>query len=128
MRVADILAAHRARVAAELSGTEYVEPPHIPGPPMPPGKPPVPRCKHLNLGFVALMKKGLTMQRVLASGHVTPEVYEARMAACLACDHVSERRGKHYCECCGCPRWRVAALENKNLYVKHLCSREPRAF
>ena len=57
----------------------------------------------------------------LASGKVPLPVLEMRIKKCENCLHCTRVKDKIFCECCGCPKWRLADLKHKNQYVGHYC-------
>ena len=89
-------------------------------------------CKQ-NKGWIrSLTSKALSLAKVVSSANVPDPVYEVRMEACLACDHVTKGDGAEWCECCGCPKWNAggvnSSLRYKNRKAGWRCPRDPPAF
>lgn len=67
----------------------------------------------------------VSLAKVLASADVPEAVYEKRMAECRVCAHSREGGGRHWCRCCGCPRWIAgrlgSSLEFKNRKAAWAC-------
>lgn len=121
----------RQRAAAELAGLP------IPEPVVPSAlrlyDAPVPestRCNGYDSGWLALVKMGLSVVRVLSSPPVDDLTFWTRMAACYECEHseVGRDRSQLFCRCCRCPEWSKAALSSKNSHSAHACPRDPPAF
>jgi len=90
-------------------------------------------CKENNDGWLAAKaKQALTLALVILSPAVPDYVGASRMGGCIACEHCTERDGKHYCECCGCPRWNMgdigSDLEYKTTKAAWMCPKKNPAF
>ena len=95
-------------------------------------QPAVPCPGQTRSGIRSLAGRGISLVAVLASADVPDAVYEARMASCRACPHRTFYRGRHWCGCCGCPRWNLgrtgSSLEFKNRKAAWACPKPEPAF
>lgn len=90
-------------------------------------------CRKQNEGWLRdIASKALSLAAVVSSPVVPASVSAERLGRCVVCPHCSERHGKHYCGCCGCPMWNVgkvdSALEYKVTKAGWRCPREKPAF
>ena len=90
-------------------------------------------CEENNDGWLtAKAKQAFSLAIVISSPAVPEDVRAERMASCASCEHCTERDGKHYCECCGCPRWNVGTvgsdLEYKTGKAAWMCPRVAPAY
>ncbi len=90
-------------------------------------------CAGQNKGWIARTRsKALSLAIVVASGTVSESVSAERLRRCGACPHCTVANGKHYCGCCGCPKWNLgrvdSALEYKCTKAGWECPREGPAF
>ena len=89
-------------------------------------------CRQNEGWIAATASKALSLAIVISSAKVPPRVAEERMRRCDACPHCTVQGAKHYCGCCGCPRWGVggvnSSLEYKVIKAGWLCPREAPEF
>jgi len=90
-------------------------------------------CTTQNAGWIAAVaSKALSLAIVVSSIKVPEYVGAERLRRCGLCPHSTVRGRKHYCGCCGCPKWNVgrvdSALEYKDTKAGWFCPRTEPAF
>lgn len=65
--------------------------------------------------------KAMQMIGTLASKKVPLSIVEMRNTKCEECRHCTKIDERLFCECCNCPKWRLANCKVKNQYQKHFC-------
>lgn len=93
-----------------------------------PGEWLLPRLRHpvhALLGLFALPRKAWSLFLALTGGTVRGVALTARNEACSVCPArevwITKQKAKEYCGACGCARWWLSELRNKNHLRKWAC-------
>lgn len=97
-------------------------------PPWYPGEWLLPRLRHpirTALSWFSLPPKAWSLFRALTGGIVRGAELKARNEACAVCPvrqvWITGRKAREYCGACGCARWWLSRLQNKNKLRKWAC-------